>query len=122
MDITPLARLEFTQLLDVKTQDQAIRWVLRNSARSRKREQHVMLLVVDAAADTVRDGSTFYRLEYAPEATEASVLCGRLVTAAANGDQSTVEALVQVWAQMEQDARREVLVELVGTLIGSRLT
>ena len=122
MDIAPLARLEFTQLLDVQTQDQAIRWALRNSRRARRREQHVMHLVVDAAADKVRDGSTFYRLEYAPDAAETSVLCGRLVTAAANGDEATVAALVQVWAQLDETPRRETLVELIGMLIGGRIT
>ncbi|MFJ2541882.1 hypothetical protein [Microbacterium sp. NPDC087589] len=122
VDITPLVRQEFMQLMDVTTVDQALRWVLRNSWRARKREQHVMLMVVDAAADTLRDGSEFYRLEYHPEASQASVLRGRMVTAAANRDQLTVDALVQVWAQWDRSLRRDVLVELVGTLIGGRLT
>ncbi|WP_223626681.1 hypothetical protein [Microbacterium sp. EST19A] len=115
-DITPLAHLEYQRLAPLTSLGGVQAWAHRNAARTRKREQHVVILLAAGAASTVLDGSTFYRLELPADTSTPATLSGRLITAMANNDHPTVEALVQVWTNEPQHVREAVLVELATTI------
>lgn len=118
MEATPLARVEFESLLDIRTTTQALRWALRNGKRARKREQHVLLLLVEEVADlTPRE--RLVGLTTDPDADDAFVLAGRLVVAWA--EREPVSPLVDEWVAFEVRDRVRVLALLLGDLIGSRL-
>lgn len=119
-EITPLARCEFVQLLDVQTTDQALRWALRNTRRSRKRELHVLLLLVEAVAELLTPERPLTLNEKDTISAE-ELLIGRLVVAHANEDWLTVDALSHHWAELADRERLMVLALLVGDLIGHRL-
>lgn len=112
--ITPLARIEFEALLDVQTDVQALKWAVKNSRKARKRECHIVLLMVDAASDRLPLGN--------PEnPTEAERHAARMIRAGAADDNETLDTLVQDWADLPDTGRAEVLVALLASLIGHRL-
>ena len=115
--LTPLAVAELNRLFaDVLSGDpDAVRaWCVRNAARARKRERHVLQgltagIVLREYERTALQPGQFYAFRSDDTEEEWQLMCNRLGVAMLNGEFDTIEALIQAWAMWPAEERQKVL-------------